>query len=139
MTIELTDNEFRRLLDLVYVGNWVMNSMRGENRIQAYDDVESKCFSYCLKTGMYSLFEMVDGEVVPSAGFEEGGIQEAIMDYEDGIFYDILAEELARRDMALTSGDGGSNEELTRRMQEYMDEFELNGLNNVTVDRDPLG
>ncbi len=139
MTLELTDNEFRRLLDLVYVGNWVMNSMRGENRIQAYDDVESKCFSYCLKTGMYSLFEMVDGEVVPSAGFEEGGIQEAIMDYEDGIFYDILAEELARRDMALIPEEGGGNGELTRRMQEYMDEFERNGLNNVTVEREDQG
>jgi uncharacterized protein YuzB (UPF0349 family) len=113
-----------------------MNSMRGENRIQAYDDVESKCFSYCLKTGMYSLFEMVDGEVVPSAGFEEGGIQEAIMDYEDGIFYDILAEELARRDLSLTSEDGNSAE-LTQRMQEYMDEFEKNGLDNVTVEKDP--
>ena len=135
MTIELTDTEFRRLLDLVYVGNWVMNSMRGENRIQAYDDVESKCFSYCLKTGMYSLFEMVDGEVVPSAGFEEGGIQEAIMDYEDGIFFDILAEELARRDMALAPEENGNNSELTRRMQEYMEEFELNGLDNVTVER----
>ena len=136
MNLELTDKEFRRLLDLVYVGNWVMNSMRGENRIQAYDDVESKCFSYCLKTGMYSLFEMVDGEVVPSAGFEEGGIQEAIMDYEDGIFYDILAEELARRDLSLTSEDGNSAE-LSQRMQEYMDEFEKNGLNNVTVEKDP--
>ena len=136
MTIELTDNEFRRLLDLVYVGNWVMNSMRGENRIQAYDDVESKCFSYCLKTGMYSLFEMVDGEVVPSAGFEEGGIQEAIMDYEDGIFFDILAEELARRDMALEPGDNSGGSELTQRMQEYMEEFELNGLEHVTVERD---
>jgi len=135
MTLELTDKEFRRLLDLVYVGNWVMNSMRGENRIQAYDDVESKCFSYCLKTGMYSLFEMVDGEVVPSAGFEEGGIQEAILDYEDGIFFDILAEELARRDLAMGPGDSGSSE-LTQRMQEYMDEFEKNGLNNVTVERE---
>ena len=135
MTLDLTDKEFRRLLDLVYVGNWVMNSMRGENRIQAYDDVESKCFSYCLKTGMYSLFEMVDGEVVPSAGFDEGGIQEAILDYEDGIFFDILAEELARRDLAMGPGDSG-NTELTQRMQEYMDEFEKNGLNNVTVERE---
>ena len=136
MTLELTEKEFRRLLDLVYVGNWVMNSMRGENRIQAYDDVESKCFSYCLKTGMYSLFEMVDGEVVPSAGFEEGGIQEAILDYEDGIFFDILAEELARRDLAMGPGESGGNSELTQRMQEYMDEFEKNGLNNVTVERE---
>ena len=26
MNIELTDKEFRRLLDLVYIGNWILNS-----------------------------------------------------------------------------------------------------------------
>jgi len=78
----------------------------------------------------------VDGEVVPSAGFEEGGIQEAIMDYEDGIFFVILAEELARRDLALEPGDSSGGSELTQRMQEYMEEFELNGLEHVTVERD---
>ena len=134
MTLDLTDKEFRRLLDLVYVGNWVMNSMRGENRIQAYDDVESKCFSYCLKTGMYSLFEMVDGEVVPSAGFEEGGIQEAILDYEDGIFFDILAEELARRDMEGEGIAADDETELEDRMEEYYQEFEQHGIDNLTVD-----
>ena len=41
MTMELSDKEFRRLLDLVYVGNWVMNSLRGNQRIKDYDDVES--------------------------------------------------------------------------------------------------
>ena len=135
MNLELTDKEFRRLLDLVYVGNWVMNSMRGDQRIRDYDEVESKCFSYCLKTGMYSLFEMVDGEVVPSASFEDGGIQEAIMDYEDAIFFDILAEELARRDMDFAPIDKSNDSELSRRIDEYMEEFEMNGLNNVTVDK----
>ena len=136
MNLELTDKEFRRLLDLVYVGNWVMNSMRGDQRIRDYDEVESKCFSYCLKTGMYSLFEMVDGEVVPSANFEDGGIQEAIMDYEDAIFFDILAEELARRDMDFAPIDKTNDMELSRRIDEYMEEFEQNGLNNVTVEKD---
>ena len=136
MNLELTDKEFRRLLDLVYVGNWVMNSMRGDQRIRDYDEVESKCFSYCLKTGMYSLFEMVDGEVVPSALFEDGGIQEAIMDYEDAIFFDILAEELARRDMDFAPIDKSNDMELSRRIDEYMEEFEQNGLNNVTVEKD---
>lgn len=28
MNIELTDKEFRRLLDLVYIGNWILNSTR---------------------------------------------------------------------------------------------------------------
>ena len=133
MTMELSDKEFRRLLDLVYVGNWVMNSLRGNQRIKDYDDVESKCFSYCLKTGMYSLFEMMDGEVIPSASFEDGGIQEAIMDYEDAIFYDILAEELARRDMDFAPIDNSNDGELSRRIDEYMEEFEENGLNNVSV------
>ena len=32
MTIELTDLEYRRLLDMVYVGNWVLNSARGIRR-----------------------------------------------------------------------------------------------------------
>ena len=32
MQIELTNKEFRRLLDLVYIGNWVLNSTRGFDR-----------------------------------------------------------------------------------------------------------
>ena len=30
MELKLTDKQFRRLLDLVYIGNWVINSTRGE-------------------------------------------------------------------------------------------------------------
>ena len=33
MKIDLTEKQIRRLLDLVYVGNWVMNSTRGDDRI----------------------------------------------------------------------------------------------------------
>ena len=36
MKIDLTEKQFRRLLDLVYVGNWVMNSTRGDDRIREY-------------------------------------------------------------------------------------------------------
>ena len=49
--------------------------------------------------GMPALAELWQGEVVPSRAFAEGGIHEAIADYEDAVFFDILAEELARRDM----------------------------------------
>ena len=34
MEIKLTQKQFRRLLDLVYIGNWVINSTRGDARIQ---------------------------------------------------------------------------------------------------------
>ena len=44
MNIELTTKEFRRLLDLVYIGNWILNSTLGDDRFEDYDQVESKLF-----------------------------------------------------------------------------------------------
>ena len=66
--------------------------------------------------------------------FAEGGIHEAIMDYEDSVFFDILAEELARRDLGLENSDPEDATELTNRMDEYMAEFEKNGLNTINID-----
>ena len=99
MELKLSEKQFRRLLDLVYVGNWVMNSTRGEDRIREYDDVESTVFSNCIDHGMIPLVESYRGELIPSRAFAEGGIHEAIMAYEDTMFFEILAQELALRDM----------------------------------------
>ena len=76
MKIDLTEKQFRRLLDLVYVGNWVMNSTRGDDRIREYDDVESTVFAHCLSHGMVPLVESYQGELIPSRAFAEGGIKE---------------------------------------------------------------
>ena len=32
MQIDLSKKEFRRLLDMVYIGNWILNSNRGDDR-----------------------------------------------------------------------------------------------------------
>ena len=66
MNIHLSDKEFRHLLDMVYIGNWILNSIRGNDRFEDYDHVQSKLFAQCLKNGMYSLFEIKNGNVVPS-------------------------------------------------------------------------
>lgn len=135
MKIDLTNKEFRRLLDLVYIGNWVLNSMRGEDRFQDYDDVESKLFSLCNDVGMKQLAEHWNGTVIPSRAFAEGGIHEAIADYEDSIFFEILAEELARRDMDHQPISSENYEELRSRMEDYILEFEANGTDNLLLDR----
>lgn len=134
MNIELSAKEFRRLLDLVYVGNWVLNSTRGEDRFEDYDHLQEKIFSLCAKAGMKDLYQAWYGHVFPSKAYEEGGIHEAIADYEDAVFFDILAEELARRDMDLEDTDPEDFTELTNRMDAYIDEFEKNGVENLTVD-----
>ena len=133
MNIELSEKEFRRLLDMVYIGNWILNSCREEDRFEDYDDLEEKLFSLCPGLGMGALCELWEGHVYPSRAFEEGGIHEAIADYEDAVFYDILAEELARRDMSVEQISQNDTEELAERMEEYYDEFEENGIDNVRV------
>ena len=99
MKLELTDRQFRYLLDLVYIGNWVLNATRGDDRIEEYDQVESAVFSHCLTQGMGKLVEHYQGSLIPSRAFADGGIHEAIEQYEDTVFYEILAEELALKDL----------------------------------------
>ena len=83
---------------------------------------------------MPSLIQTWHGHVFPSRAYEEGGIHEAIADYEDAVFFNILAEELARRDLGLENSDPEDFTELQGRMEEYMAEFEKNGLNTISID-----
>ena len=110
MKLELTTKQFRRLLDMAYIGNWILNSTRGDDRFKDYDDVESLLFAKAREEGMGVLAEDWQGEVVPSRAFAEGGIHEAIMEYENNVFFDILAEDLARRDMEDASIDQNNYE-----------------------------
>ena len=133
MNIELSEKEFRRLLDLVFIGNWVLNSTRGDDRFEDYDNVESKLFALCKRTPMESLVEDYNGKPIPSQAFNDGGIHEAIVNYEDSIFYDVLAEELARRDMGYPEITSRNYDELVERMEDYIDEFERNGTDNIII------
>ena len=92
MNIELSKKQLRRLLDMVYIGNWVLNSTRGEDRIK---------------------------------------------DYDNNVFFEILAEDLARRDMDDVPIDESNYDELTRRIDAYIDEFERNGTDNIVVESEP--
>ena len=134
MELELTRKQLRRLLDMVYIGNWILNSTRGEDRFKDYDEVESLLFAKAAQEGMPALAETYQGEVIPSRAFAEGGIHEAIMEYENNVFFEILAEDLARRDMDDVPIDESNYDELTQRIDAYIDEFEAHGTDNITVD-----
>lgn len=129
MRIDLTPREYRRLLDLVYIGNWVLNSTRGEDRFSDYDDLESKLFALSP-----ALSEPWNGTVVPSKAYREGGIHEAIAYYEDNIFYEILAEELSRRDMDYPEITDDNYEEIMGRMDQYMSEFQCSGVDHLVLE-----
>ena len=115
MKLELTDRQFRYLLDLVYIGNWVLNSTRGDDRIEEYDQVESAVFSQCLPHGMSKLVEQYN---------------------EDTVFYEILAEELALRDLDGQPLTRENYTALMARIDAYLSEFDAHGTDRVTVDLD---
>lgn len=129
MHIDLTPKEFRLLLDLVYIGNWVLNSTRGEDRFAQYDHLESKIFALSP-----ALSELWEGQIVPSRAYAEGGIHEAIAYYEDNVFYEILAEELSRRDMDYPEITQENYDEMMGRMDEYMSEFSQNGVDRLVLE-----
>ena len=134
MHIDLTKQEFRLLLDLAYIGNWVLNSTRGDDRFADYDYMQSKLFSYAPKQGMKSLTEFRYGIPVPSQAFVDGGIHEAICDYEDAVFFEILAEELARRDLNIYGPLEEENEALNDCIREYLKEFEAHGVDHIVIE-----
>ena len=134
MNIELSDKEFRRLLDLVYIGNWILNSTRAEDRFEDYDLLQEKFFGICAKNGLHALVDTYMGKHYPSRAYEEGGIHEAIADYEDAVFFDILAEELARRDMLEENIAPDDVNELSSRIDEYIEEFERNGIDTLRIE-----
>ena len=129
MQIQLTSKEFRRLLDLVYIGNWVLNSTRGYDRFADYDNLESKIFALSP-----ALSEPWNGTIVPSRAYAEGGIHEAIAYYEDNVFYEILAEELSRRDMNYPEINEENYDEILSRMQQYMEVFQISGVDRLVLE-----
>ena len=134
MKIELTDQQYRYLLDLVYIGNWVLNSTRGDDRIKEYDQVESLVFSHCLRNKMSKLVELYQGELIPSRAFADGGIHEAIEDYEDMAFYEILAEEMAMRELDGQPMTRENYDRLMERIEVYLNEFDVHGTDHITVE-----
>ena len=80
------------------------------------------------------LTEEWNGISVPSKAYVEGGIHEAIAFYEDNVFYEILAEELSRRDMAYPEINEDNYEEIIGRMDRYMNEFQASGVDHLVLE-----
>ena len=100
--------------------------------------MERLVFAKAILEGMPSQAAFYQGEVDPTRAFIEGGIHEAIADYEGAVYFEILAEDLARRDMNDVPIDESNFEELNNRIETYISEFEAHGTDNITIDSDLL-
>jgi len=104
--IELSKEQFKTLLKVVYLGNWLANANRngnpGDPYLEEYRTIENYIFSFAKQFG---LGEYVDEEEAASGNFyptrifeEEPDIQKIIKEYDEETFWDELIDHLGDRD-----------------------------------------
>lgn len=147
MKINFTKKEYKFLLDILYIADWVLNAHKVEEdpRTEAYKILEQKIFSYAKDTGFENLIEYAPDhkEYFPTKEYEETGpAMEFIEEFENDTFWDQLINRLAERDLIRQVGgiENLSNLSFENRIEKtfpleekYATEFETNGLDNLKI------
>ena len=101
MSIEkfFSKDEFRRLLFLTFLGEWVMNAHRGVDSKVEYTEVLDKILGYVQNMGLdqYTTWEK-SGKIGPSCQLENE-CREFMADYENHFFLQELAERFSKIDI----------------------------------------
>ena len=149
MKIDLTRKEYRDLLDMLYIAEWVLNAHRMEedSRTKRYGELEQKFLALAEKMKYENLIEYAPEakKYFPTQEYEEtSSVHPFIDEYEDDTFWKELTSHLSARDLARKLGgydkiNDLSFQERFRRLGEleefYSDEFVLNGLENLQLRR----
>lgn len=102
MKIGLTKEQFEALLKLVYLGNWLANANRVDDKKKEYEEIEDYIFSFAKQFGFDEYVddeEAEKGKFYPTRKFEEEiDIQELIDEYDEETFWDELIDRLGERD-----------------------------------------
>lgn len=144
MNINLTKNQFFNLMKLIYIGNWIANANRTDDRNDIYDELESYIFSFAKEFGLeqYADDDSDDNKIFPTRIFEEEtDVHDLIDEYEDEAFWDKLTDRLVDRDLILRFGvdglakmkDGERWYHIVELENYYSSEFYKNGLENIEI------
>ena len=143
MKIDFTKNEYRFLLDMVEMAEWVLNSRKTDSsdEVKEYSEVYQKILSHAKEMGFENLItydENLDGYYA-TAEYEESEHMRYIEEFEDDVFWEALPHRLAVRDLVSQVGEKGYREmEFEERVSKILDleeiynkELEENGIDNL--------
>lgn len=147
MKINFTKKEYRFLIDILYIADWVLNAHKVEDdpRTRVYRILEQKIFSYAKEMGFENLIEHVTDfkEYFPSIEYEETSpALKFIEEFEIDTFWDELVDRLTERDLIRQVGgiENLSNLSFENRIEKallleekYAAEFGANGLDNLEI------
>jgi hypothetical protein len=146
MKINFTKKEYQILLDMLYVGDWVLHAhAEGEtDETKPYKEFEQKILALAHEFGLENFVECNEksGETFLSKEFTTNNeIIKYIDKFENATFWEELIERLARRDFIQKYGEEAIlqmsiSERFEKEMifhQEYHKEFGDNGLDNLQI------
>lgn len=140
MKIPISKKEYRLLLDLLYLSDWVINShtLPGEEAYPAYRILQKKLLSYYKVMEADDLIDYVreEDEYYEKRHYEEELDKKFIIPYENQIFWEMLIGRLAERDVMNALGMKAYHllspfervEHLAHRQDFYAQVFETRGL-----------
>lgn len=142
--IKLSKAKYEDLVKLVYLGNWMINAIRIDDKIEKYDRIEQYVYSFTKDASLENLIEF-DSELnkfFPTKEFEEDSDAERFRsEYDNEIFWEELIDSLARRDFINEYGEGAIRkmtwqERLEKEhpfIEKYEKEFEKHGIENLEI------
>ncbi|CAM3846920.1 hypothetical protein ALPO108162_08920 [Alicyclobacillus pomorum] len=140
MKIELTNEQYRRLLALLFLGEWVANGPTPyEDRRKDLQEVVDYIFSFAREFDAEDWVEYCEdcGAYHPSQAMEEA-LLPILDEYDEDVFWDVLSHHLAYRDVMVTAGPTKEMSKememrLWRRKEQYDQEFQKHGLEHVRL------
>lgn len=137
VNLELTPEQYRQLLKLTYIGDWVID----EPENKEHNALVQHIFAGAADAGLAGLIDY-DKELniyLPSMDFDEE-VLDIVDDFEEECFWDHLIYRLADRDIRDELGEKAeelSMDELIERIdpatEKYLKEFEDNGIGNLYI------
>lgn len=146
MKITLTNAEYRLLLDMIYLGDWMVSAhdVRDDDVQEGkYEPLVQKILSYANEAELSALVERQsdDGKLHPTRQVEDG-VMDIIYEYDEESFWMELIDRLTERDVRAAQPDGHLPPfekyiELAAPLEErYAHEFESHGLERLKLPPD---
>ena len=146
MKIEITKKEYRALLDIFHLADWVLHCYKDPEipETEEYRILEQKFMALAKEMGFANLveFDPESGQYFPTREYDETNLATAaIVDYDNESFWEELIERLAMKDLILKEGKDkvlamADEEKLVKTenfREKYAAEFEQHGLSRLII------
>lgn len=144
MKINFTKKEYRTLVDLIFLGDMVVNGIRaGDDNVKEYEELREYIYSFAKQMGCEDIikFDKQFNQHFETREFEESKVQNYLTEYANEVFWSEMASRLAMRDIERIQRISAKEldhqevlENVWSREETYLEEFEKNELKNVNVE-----